>query len=139
MNAAELARPAPGIDWPALFAAVGSPAEPVVVGQPGYFTALAQLLRELPLAAWRAWLRFQLIDSQATLLSAKFDQLHFGFHETTLQGTKEPRPRWRRGVQLVDGLVGEISGRLYVEKYFSAGSKRRMQQLVSNLLAAYNQ
>jgi predicted metalloendopeptidase len=134
----ELAALAPGLNWPVYLAAVGAPADNVVVGQPGYLAALSGLLRSVPLADWQAYFRFHLLDDYAELLSSPFEQLHFGFHQRTLSGVEEQRPRWKRGVELVNQSLGEISGRMYVQRYFGSEARRRMQALVANLLHSFD-
>src|SRR5204863_9208483 len=80
----------------------------------------------------------QLLDSYAPALSAQFADLEFDFHERTINGVPEPRPRWRRAVESMDNNVGELLGRLFVEAHFGAEAKRRMLELVGNLLKAFD-
>lgn len=137
LGLAELATLAPTMNWPAFLAATGAPAETVVVGQPSYITAFDQLLQSVPLTDWQAYLRFHLLDAYADLLGARFDELQFNFHQRTLSGVEQQRPRWKRAVELVNQSLGEVSGRMYVQRYFSGDSKRRLQALVSNLLRSF--
>jgi putative endopeptidase len=134
----QLAELAPGVDWPAFFAGTAAPVAAVNVRQPGFFTAFAAMLTKVPVADWRVYFRYNLLDAYAPLLPARFEQLHFGFHERALSGTEQEPPRWKRGVDLVNNLIGEASGQLYVEHYFSAASRQRMRALVGNLLRAYD-
>ncbi len=133
----EAARLAPQIDWRALFDAVGAPAGRFVIRQPGFIAALGQLLEAVPLADWRVYCRYRLLDAYAPFLPAAFDQLHFEFHQRTLSGVQQQRPRWKRAVAILDRHVGEIAGRRYVARRFPPQSKQRVQQLVANLLTAY--
>ncbi len=133
----EAARLAPQIDWAAFFDAVGAPAGRFVIRQPSFISALGQLLEDVPVADWRIYLRYRLLDAHAPLLPAAFDQLHFEFHQRTLAGVQQQRPRWKRAIALLDHHVGEIVGRLYVARHFPPQSKQRVQQLVGNLLRAY--
>jgi predicted metalloendopeptidase len=135
----DAATKAPGIDWARLLAATGAPGNQLIVGQPSFMTALGDMVQQVPVASWRSYFRYKLIDTYAPLLPAKFEQLHFGFHEQTLSGVQEQKPRWKRAVELLDSQIGEITGRMYVERHFSADSKRRMQELVANLMRAYEQ
>jgi predicted metalloendopeptidase len=109
------------------------------VRQPDYLQALDALLASTPLPVLKQYLTFKLLDSAAPVLSTPFEEAHFAFRGKTLQGLQENRPRWKRGVEAVDGALGEVLGRLYVERNFSPESKARMQALVKNLQAAFEQ
>ena len=135
----QAARIAPGFDWARFFDGVGAPVNEFVISQPSYVTALAGLLGSRPLAEWKTYFRYRLLDEYAAYLPARFDALQFGFHQHTINGIEEQKPRWKRAVTATDGALGEITGRLYVEKYFSPESKRRARELVGNLLTAYRQ
>jgi putative endopeptidase len=111
--------------------------ERVIVRQPDYFTALAALLTADRLPAWKAWLTWQIVRSLAPLGPAELVEKNFDFYGRTLSGTPELRERWKRGVAFVEMTANEAVGRLYVERHFPPESKRRMDQLVDNLLAAY--
>jgi putative endopeptidase len=137
---AELAALTPNLPWPSYFKACDlPPLEDVIVGQPDFFARVNEMLVHEPLAAWRIYLRWHLIHSAATELSEPFEQENFRFYSTVLRGTKEMQPRWKRIVGKIDGLLGEALGKLYVERAFPPESKRRMDGLVKNLLAAYRQ
>ena len=130
---------APRHDWPAYLnaAQLGGRIEYVIVSQPSYLAALAEIVHETPLATWRAYFRAQLLAAYAPYLSRAFVDEHFGFYGTALHGIPVNRPRWKRGVALINRCLGESLGRLYVEKHFPPESKARMLALVNNLLAAY--
>jgi putative endopeptidase len=128
---------APGLDWRAYLDAGAVDTDRVVVGQPDFFTALGSALTEVPLADWQAYLRFCLVDHYAPYLAAPLAEASFDFNGRLLQGVPEQRPRWQRAVALVDRTVGEAVGRAYVERHFSAESKKRMEALVDDLVAAF--
>jgi putative endopeptidase len=136
---AEAAKLAPGFDWARFFDGAGAPVSEFLISQPSYVTALAGLLASRPLSEWRVYFRFRLLDAYAACLPERFDALQFGFHQHTLNGIEEQKPRWKRAVMATDGALGEITGRLYVARYFSAASRQRARELVGNLLAAYRQ
>ena len=136
---AQAAALAPGFDWARFFAGVGAPVDEFLVSQPSYVTALAGLLATRPLEDWKAYFRFHLLDAYAPYLPARFDELQFGFHQRTINGVEEQKPRWKRAVMATDGALGEITGRLYVARYFGAAARARARALVGNLLAAYRQ
>ncbi len=130
---------APGLDWPAWLAAAGLAGKTpdVLVRQPSFVKGLGDLLESVPLATWKAYARTHLLSACAPYLPKAFVDARFAFVGGVLYGVPENRPRWKRGVQLVDQSIGEGVGKLYVEAYFPPESKRRMDALVANLLAAY--
>ncbi len=107
------------------------------VMQPSFFAGVRELLTEERLPAWRAWLTWKVVRSSAPYLTQALTEKNFDFYGRTLSGTPELRDRWKRGVGLVEGIVGEALGKLYVEKHFRPEAKARMDSLVANLLAAY--
>jgi putative endopeptidase len=120
----------------ALDVPAGSFAE-VVVREPSFIEGLAGLFSAEHLDAWKDWLRWQIIRSSAPYLHAEVVQANFDFYGKTLTGTPELRARWKRGVSLVEGSMGEAVGRIYVERHFSPSAKTAMDDLVANLVAAY--
>jgi len=130
---------APGMDWTAYLAGTGvtGKAQSVIVDQPSYFKGLDALIKSTPLATWKAYFRWHLLSDYAPYLSAGFVDEHFAFYGKVLRGVEQIEPRWKRGVRLVDGQIGEALGRIYVARHFPAASRTRMIQLVDNLLAAY--
>ena len=140
-----LAAENPGFDWAAwaaeLTAGVSGPAEEgfadVNVRQPDFLTAFAQLWDSAPLADWQAWLTWQIIHARAPYLTDPVVQENFAFFGSTLSGAPENRERWKRGVTLVESLLGEAVGKLYVAERFPEAARARMAELVANLTAAY--
>jgi len=137
LTVAQAALLAPGFDWPRFFDGVGSPVNEFLVSQPSYVAAMARLIGERPVAEWKTYFRFRLLDAYAPYLPERFVALHFAFHQKAINGVEEQKPRWKRAVEATDGALGEITGQLYVARYFSAESRERMRQLVGNLLEAY--
>ncbi|SIO60553.1 putative endopeptidase [Singulisphaera sp. GP187] len=128
----------PGFDWPSFFDGIGAKGvEEVVVAQPDYFTAFAKGLDEVPLADWKTWLAWHVVRHYAPMLGQPFVDESFDFYGKTLTGTTENRPRWKRGVAAVEGMLGEAIGKIYVAKHFPPAAKARMKQLVANLIEAY--
>ncbi|MGL5406960.1 MAG: M13 family metallopeptidase [Propionibacteriaceae bacterium] len=109
----------------------------LVNGQPSFFVELQKLMSIENLSAWKAWLRWRVLEAFASCLSDAFVQENFSFVGTTLSGTPELEPRWKRGVRRVESILGEAIGKVYVERHFSAVAKERMDVLVANLLEAY--
>jgi predicted metalloendopeptidase len=139
-SVAELQQLTPGFSWARYLEAAEAQKTPgVVVRQPDYLQALGGVLEKTPLPVLQQYLTFKVLDAAAPQLSSPFEQAHFVFREKTLLGTQEIRPRWKRGVEVVNDGLSELLGRLYVERNFSPESKARMQQLVKNLLATFRQ
>jgi len=111
----------------------------VVVRQPSFVSGLADLLAPDRLQSWTDWLAWQVIRSNAAYLSTDFVEANFDFYGKTLSGTPELRARWKRGVSLVEGALGESVGRIYVERHFPEEAKASMDVLVANLVEAYRQ
>jgi predicted metalloendopeptidase len=136
---AELAVLTPGFDWPAFFTAAGAPLDAVDVSQPTYVQALVTLVNEVPVETWRDYFRFQLLDASAPYLATPFATAHFEFHSRALKGVPVEPERWRRGVQLLDAQIGELVGKQYVARHFQPEAKQRMNELVAQLIAAFDE
>jgi putative endopeptidase len=136
---AKLAAIAPGFDWKSYLvdSGVDGKTDYVVVSQPSYITGFNKLLEKTPLPVWKTYFRWRLLNDFAPYLSESFVDEHFSFYGTALRGIPENRPRWKRGIVLVESSIGEGLGKLYVAQYFPPESKARMDQLVRNLVAAY--
>ncbi|KFE69152.1 M13 family metallopeptidase [Hyalangium minutum] len=136
----ELEKLTPGFAWKSYLKALGAENTPgVIVRQPDYFQALSEVLTKTPLPVMKQYLTYKLLDAYAPLLNKSFEDLNFQFRGKTLQGQEENRPRWKRGVEMVEFSLGEVVGKLYVERHFSPESKKRMVELVSNLRAAFKE
>jgi putative endopeptidase len=139
-NFADLPAEAPGFDWAGWVTALGTSPEQaaeVVVRQPDYLTAFAALWSAEALTDWKNWATWRLINARAGMLTDAVVAENFAFYGKLLSGTEEIRDRWKRGVGLVEGLMGDTIGKLYVEKHFPPDSKARMDVLVANLREAY--
>ncbi len=134
---AELPSEAPGFDWAGWVGALGASPEEVVVRQPDYLTAFAALWASEDLQVWKQWLSWRLISARASLLTDDLVAENFAFYDRTLSGTEAIRDRWKRGVGLVESLMGDAVGKLYVARHFPPEAKSRMDELVANLREAY--
>ncbi|MCA9216977.1 MAG: hypothetical protein KDB27_28105 [Planctomycetales bacterium] len=110
----------------------------LIVTSPSFFEGLDKIFHETSVDAWKRYLKFNLMDSTSSFLSQEFIDASFNFHEKALAGVPELRPRWKRGVATVEGSLGEVVGRLYVEQYFPPEMKARMEELVDNLIKAFD-
>ena len=129
-----------GFDWSAWIGALGGTSEQfdeIVVRQPDFLTTLTELWTSEDLDDWKAWATWNVIRSRAPYLTQALVDENFAFYGKTLTGAEEIRERWKRGVSLVQDLLGEAVGKLYVERHFPADAKARMQELVANLQEAY--
>ena len=136
MSVAELQAFAPGLDWDAyLTAAAISKRDRAIVEEKSAIKDIAALYQQTPLDTLKAWEAFHVADQAAPYLSKRFVDSRFTFTKT-LSGVSVLRPRWRRGVQLIDGSLGELLGHAYVDKYFPPSSKAKMNDLVANLKTA---
>jgi putative endopeptidase len=139
-NFADLATEAPGFDWAGWAAALGTTPDQVaevVVRQPNYLTEFAAAWSAGDLEDWKRWLRWRLIKSRAFLLTDDLVAENFAFYGRRLSGTEQIRDRWKRAVSVVEGLMGDAVGKLYVERHFPPHAKDRMDELVANLREAY--
>ena len=129
---------ATGVEWTRVLAAAGVPAvESVIVAQPSFFSSVAELLVPSRLEDWKLWCRWSLVSAMSPYLPDPLVRARFDFYGTVLQGIPELKERWKRGVDLVERMLGEAVGKLYVEQHFPPQAKERMDALVANLLEAY--
>ena len=137
----KLASLTPGYDWKRYLVAadVEGKVDTVILSQPSYFEGFGKLVDETPLPVWKSYFRWRLLSSYSPFLSKPFVDAHFQFAGHVLQGIPENRPRWKRGLDVVEEGMGFALGKLYVERYFPPEKKARMDQLVQNLLAAYRE
>ena len=135
----------PGLPWRTFLAAAGTPdPDEVNVMTPSYFEGLQSILKDTTLDEWKQYLRFKIIDMYAPALSQKYVDAHFELHSKVLAGVPQQKPRWKRAVEATSGaragefgVLGDVVGRLYVAKHFTPEAKERMDQLVDNLMKAY--
>jgi len=141
MTIEALAANAPGFDWAPWLDALGRPGAfaELVVRQPSFVAAAAQLWAQRPLEQWRAWLALRTASACAPYLHDAAVEEDFAFHGRTLSGTPQLRERWKRGVALVEAAIGEAVGQRYVRRHFPPQARQRMQTLVANLVEAYRQ
>jgi putative endopeptidase len=136
----QLAAEMPGFDWLAWAKPQGIDRSPaVILAQPSFFKAFAAMVPDVPLATWQAWLVSRYVTAAAPFLSKPFDEARFDFFGTVLTGQELPRTRWKRGVTMVNGYLGDALGKLYVEKHFSQAARARVQKMLANVIEAYRQ
>jgi len=131
---------APEFDWALMLRTYGIAHPPtVLMAQNTAVTAMSKLLTSTPLQTWKDYLTFHFVSAHAQFLPKAFDEAHFDFYSRTLAGVQAQRDRWKRGVQLVNGALGEAVGAIYVSKYFPPAAESQMAELIENLRAAYHE
>ena len=136
MSLADLQKSEPNVNWQNYFAKMNTHPDSVNVQQPEYYAALNTLLVSEPIAAWKTKLKFDYINSNASLLSKDFRDAQFDFSRV-FSGQKKQSDRWKTIVQRNDNGLGELLGQLYVKKYFTENARHRMDELVNNLQTAF--
>ena len=146
-KASDFAVKAPGLDWPEYFRAAGLDAQKsFYVWQPTAFAGLSGLTASVSLDVWKDWLVLHALEAQAGAfqrtqtgtLPQRFEDEYFAFFGTTVAGAPQPRARDQRGIALVNSVLGDAVGQLYVKQYFSPEAKAQAQALVANLLTAFH-
>ncbi len=139
MAVADLVKKAPNFNWALQMQEVKlGTAKEIIVGQPKFFEEASTMLKTVSIPDWQAYLKSKLISSFAGTLPQAYVQANFDFYSKTLNGAKAMQPRWKRILRATDGALGEAFGQLYVEKAFTPAAKRRAQELVQNLQAAFS-
>ncbi|HVG35499.1 MAG TPA: M13 family metallopeptidase, partial [Pyrinomonadaceae bacterium] len=140
MTPAQLKTLTPDFSWPDYFKGIGAPnMAQIDVAHPEFFQAVNKMMSDVPLADWKTYLRWQLVNAAATALSSQFDNEHFDFFSRTLEGRKEQYPRWRRCVSATDANLGEALGPVYVAKAYTPEARARMQTMINNLITAFRE
>lgn len=136
-SVADFSKTTPNMNWATLLPKMKvSGQDTMLVGAPKFFTDLNALLVATPVADWKTYLQWNVLKTSAPYLSSAFVDANFAFTQV-LSGQKVQTPRWQRMSQLTDGTLGELLGQLYVEKHFKPEAKVRMEQMVANLIKAY--
>ncbi|MGZ6133885.1 MAG: M13 family metallopeptidase [Myxococcaceae bacterium] len=135
----EFGKRAPGLDWTAFFDGAGLQRQPmVVVWQPKAITGLAALVKQVPLATWKDWMTFHLLDRASPYLPRAFVDERFEFHGKTLSGAPQLAECWKRGTFATSELLGDAVGKLYVARHFPPSAKAQVEALVTNIRAAFD-
>jgi putative endopeptidase len=137
MAVADLDKKMPVLAWKQLLINLHIKTDSVNISQPAYYIKLNELLKTVPIADWKSYLHFHLVDNAARVLSTDFVNASFDYNGKILHGQKKLKERWERNYAVVDENLGEALGQLYVKKYFSVEAKKKMQELVNNLQTAF--
>ncbi len=129
---------APGLDWPEYFRGAGlSKQASFIVWQPTAFAGESALVTSTPLDTWKDWLAYHLIEEYGGVLPKAFADERYAFFGKVLQGAPQQRPRWQRGVVIVNRYLGDDVGQIYAQRYFSPEAKAQAQAMVANIIAAF--
>lgn len=140
MTIAELQKAAPVVDWQAYLDATGlKNVEKIIVSEPKYIKSLNNLLTATNMADVKAYLKWTLVNHNASNLSTAMEKANWEFYSKTLEGAKEQRPVEERALAVVNGTVGEALGQLYVAKKFPAEAKAKAQAMIKNVLTAFGE
>ncbi|WP_200954125.1 M13 family metallopeptidase [Massilia sp. Root351] len=136
---AKLAELAPGYDWQDAMgkAGIATKTDTIIVNQPSYLAGFAKIAEATALDTWKAYFEWQLLRDASPYLNKAFADADFAFYSGVINGVTVQEPRWKSGVRVVEGAIGEGLGKLYVAQYFPAERKARMEALVKNLMVAY--
>jgi len=136
MSVADLQKRTANIDWISTFTKMGISTDSINVAQPKYYEALSSLLASMPIQAWKDKVKFDYISSNSSSLSKVFREERFSFGKI-FSGVKKQEDRWKKMVNSTDSHLKDLLGEVYVEKYFPAEAKKRMDELVNNLQKAF--
>ncbi|WP_233150448.1 MULTISPECIES: M13 family metallopeptidase [Pontibacter] len=136
-SVADFSKTTPNMDWKSLMAKMKvTGQDTVLVNSPKFFSELNGLLTSTPVVEWQTYLQWNVMKSAAPYLSSNFVDANFAYTQA-LTGQKVQTPRWQRMSSLTDGTIGELLGQLYVEKHFKPEAKARMDEMIANLIKAY--
>ncbi|MDN3595703.1 M13 family metallopeptidase [Zunongwangia endophytica] len=138
MTVSELQKMVPAIDWNTYFEEIGAgKLDTIIVSQPKYMKTMQSLLAKKDVEAWKDYLTWTAFDAAAGMLTTDIETANWEFYMKTLRGAKEQRPRNERALGTVNGMVGEALGKLYVEKHFPPEAKEKAQEMIANVIKAY--
>lgn len=138
LTISELEHQFPHLDWKLMLKELGYPAiGELNVGQPGFLKELDKMMTDVPISDWKTFLTWKLLSTTSSYLSSAFEEEHFNFFGKRLEGLEKMEPRWKRVISSMNHCLGEIPGRLFVEKHFSPLAKKKMQTMVSNIKTAF--
>jgi len=140
MSVSELSDLAPAFGWKAYFAAIGKPSPgPLNVEQPSFFKEESDMMKDVPVADWKTYLRWHVLNAAAPWLNSAFVMEDFRFRGAVMTGAKQIQPRWKRAIRVTDRNLGEALGMQYVKKYFPPSAKARALEMVENLRVAFRE
>ncbi len=138
MKVGELQKITPALQWNSYFEGIGAKdLDTIIVSQPEYMKALQEILAENSVEDWKTYLKWDLFNDAAPILTTELERESWEFYSKTLRGAKEQRPRNERALSTINGVLGEALGKLYVEEHFPPQAKETAKEMVQNILTAY--
>lgn len=128
----------PNIDWKIYFEEYKTPTfDSLIVGQTHFLSVVDKLIITAPLDTWKIYLNWKLANEASPFLSDDFANANFEFYSKTLMGAKSKKPRWKSVINMIDGSMGDAVGEAFVEKHFSPKAKEKVNEMVDNIMAVY--
>lgn len=138
MSVAQLQKAVPAMKWTSFFEGIGAKnLDTVIVSQPQYMKALQGIIAKNSVEDWKTYLKWNLFNDAAPTLTTELEHANWEFYDKTLRGAQEQRPIKERALATVNGRIGEALGKLYVEKHFPAEAKEKAQEMIANIVKAY--
>lgn len=138
MAVAKFKAATPNMDWNKIFTDLNiSKADSLIVGQPEFYTALDKMVKSYSIADWKAYLKWNLVNTYASYLGTAFEKQNFYFYSTVMNGVAKQKPRWKRVVEQTDGSLGELIGQVYVDEYLPKGTKEKLLEIGNNIRDVY--
>ncbi|MFC3363539.1 M13 family metallopeptidase [Pedobacter fastidiosus] len=138
MSVAQFKASTPNINWQNVLQELGVvKADTVIIGQPEFYLALNKMIKSYPIEDWKAYLKWDLMNSYANYLPSAIDQQNFYFYSTIMGGVTKQKPRWKRVVEQTNGFLGELIGQVYVSEYLPKGSKEKLLEIGNNIRDVY--
>lgn len=138
MSVRQFSATTPSIPWDKMLVALGvKNADSVIVGQPEFFKALDGMLKSYSVEDWKAYLKWDIVNTYASYLDNNIEDQNFKFYSTVMSGVKQQRPRWKRVVEQTNGSLGELIGQVYVDEYLPKGSKEKLLEIGNNVRDVY--
>lgn len=140
MTISDLSEMAPGFDWAKYFADRNIAVDSVIVGQKDFFTQFSKVFANTSIDAWKAYLKWNVLNESATALTMDMERLNFEFYSTVMRGTKKMKPLWKRGVMMVSrSPVGQCLGEVFVQDNFSQDAKNKVNEMVANITLVFEE
>jgi putative endopeptidase len=140
ITSGKLAAMTPNIDWKIFLGSAGlTKVDSVVVGQPEFLSALNGYMKKYTVSDWKNYLKFHLLNGLSDYMDDKTYMESFNFYSVTLDGVKEPKPRWKRVVKQTNGAVGELIGQVYVNEYLPKGTKEKLEEIGNSIKTVFAQ
>ncbi|MCC7301966.1 MAG: M13 family metallopeptidase [Bacteroidia bacterium] len=141
MSIDSLKKLCPGLNWDDYFRTLGLPSfqKELVINNPAFMQQISFMLENYDLENWQNYLRWNLLNTCADHATDLMEHHYFAFYEQTLKGVKKQKPRWKRVAESVDHSLGDALGKMFVDKYFPPDAKKKVDEMVDYLFAAYRE